>query len=77
MMALEGSCKTAIGAYARFEGASLKLIVEALSPDGRARFRHAGEADMTELADPEASARDLGLSLGIAVRDEAGDAIAV
>jgi len=76
MTALEGSCKTAIGAYARFEGAHLKLTVEALSPDGRARFRHVGESDLTELADPEASARALGLSLGIAVRDEAGDAIA-
>ncbi|MDB5423919.1 MAG: hemC [Phenylobacterium sp.] len=75
MTALEGSCKTAIGAYARFEGAHLKLTVEALSPDGRVRFRHAGEADLTELADPEASARALGLSLGEAVRDEAGDAI--
>jgi hydroxymethylbilane synthase len=77
MLALEGSCKTAIGAYARFEGAHLKLTVEALSPDGRARFRHAGEADLTELADPEASARDLGFSLGVAVRDEAGDAISL
>jgi hydroxymethylbilane synthase len=77
LTALEGSCKTAIGAHAWFEGARLKLIVEALSTNGQARFRHAGEADMTELADPEASARDLGLSLGIAVRDEAGDAIAV
>ncbi len=75
MTALEGSCKTAIGAHAWFEGARLKLIVEALSPDGRARFRHAGEADLTELADPEESARALGLSLGQAVRDEAGDAI--
>ena len=76
LTALEGSCKTAIGAHARFAGAHLKLIVEALSPDGRLRFRHAGEADLTELADPEASARALGLSLGDAVRDEAGDAIA-
>ncbi len=75
LMALEGSCKTAIGAYARFEGAHLKLIVEALSTDGQRRFRHAGEADMTELADPEASARALGLSLGLAVKAEAGDAI--
>jgi hydroxymethylbilane synthase len=74
---LEGSCKTAIGAHAWFEGAHLKLIVEALAPDGSVRFRHAGEADLTELADPEASARDLGLSLGIAVRDQAGDAIFV
>ena len=75
LAALEGSCKTAIGAYARFEGAHLKLIVEALSTDGQKRFRHAGEADMTELADPEASARALGLSLGLAVKAEAGDAI--
>ena len=77
MSALEGSCKTAIGAHAWFEGAHLKLIVEALSTDGQARFRHAGEADLTELADPEASARDLGLSLGLAVKAEAGDAIDV
>ena len=77
MSALEGSCKTAIGAHAWFEGAHLKLIVEALSTDGRRRFRHAGEADLTELAAPEASARDLGLSLGFAVREEAGDAIAI
>ena len=75
LTALEGSCKTAIGAHAWFEGAHLKLIVEALSTDGRARFRHAGEADLTELADPEASARDLGLSLGLAVKADAGDAI--
>ncbi len=77
MLALEGSCKTAIGAHARFEGRTLKLIVEALSPDGVHRFRHAGEADMTELADPEASARDLGMSLGLAIRDEAGDRIEI
>jgi hydroxymethylbilane synthase len=77
LAALEGSCKTAIGAHAWFEGAHLRLIVEALSTDGRARFRHAGEADLTELADAEASARTLGLSLGLAVKDEAGDAIAI
>jgi hydroxymethylbilane synthase len=77
LCALEGSCKTAIGAHAWFEGARLKLVVEALSPDGRARFRHAGESDLTELADPEASAWALGLSLGQAVKAEAGDAIAV
>ena len=77
LTALEGSCKTAIGAHAWFEGAHLKLIVEALSADGAKRFRHAGEADLTELADAEASARALGLSLGLAVKDAAGDAIAI
>jgi len=75
LVALEGSCKTAIGAHAWFEGSRLKLIVEALSPDGVQRFRHAGEADLTELADAEASARALGVSLGEAVRAEAGDVI--
>jgi hydroxymethylbilane synthase len=77
LAALEGSCKTAIGAHAWFEGAHLKLIVEALAPDGHVRFRHSGEADLTELADAEASARALGVSLGEAVREEAGDRIAV
>ena len=43
LTALEGSCKTAIGAHAWFEGAHLKLIVEALSTDGARRFRHGGE----------------------------------
>ncbi|MDB5419497.1 MAG: hemC [Phenylobacterium sp.] len=75
LAALEGSCKTAIGAHAWFEGARLRLIVEALSPDGTRRFRHAGEADLAELADAEASARALGVSLGEAVRQEAGDVI--
>ena len=75
LAALEGSCRTPIGAYARFEGGVLKLVVEALSPDGAFRFRHAGEAELSRLSDPAASARDLGLSLGRAVKDEAGDAI--
>ena len=77
LLALEGSCKTAMGAHAWFEGARLKLVVEALSPDGAARFRHEGEADLTELADPLASARDLGLSLGLALKAEAGDSIVI
>lgn len=75
LAALEGSCKTPIGAHAWFEGARLRLIVEALSPDGKQRFRHAGEADLGELVDAEASARALGFSLGEAVKAEAGDAI--
>ena len=75
LSALEGSCKTAIGAHAWFEGAHLKLVVEALTNDGRQRFRHAGEADLTELADAEVSARGLGLSMGLAVKSAAGDAL--
>ena len=77
LAALEGSCKTPVGAHAWVEGASLKLIVEALAPDGSRRFRHAGSADLGELADAEASARSLGVSLGEAIKAEAGDAIVV
>ena len=75
LAALEGSCKTAIGAHAWFEGAHLKLVVEALTNDGVRRFRRSGEADLTELADAEASARALGESMGLAVKAEAGDAL--
>jgi hydroxymethylbilane synthase len=75
MAALEASCRTPIGAHAWLDGGSLKLIVEALSPGGTERFRHAGDSELSQLSDPLASARDLGLSLGRAVQEEAGDAI--
>ncbi len=75
LTALEGSCKTPIGAHAWLEGGQLQLIVEALSPDGELRFRRAGATELSQLSDALASARDLGLSLGQAVKDEAGDAI--
>ena len=60
LAALEGSCKTAIGAHARLDGARLHLIVEALTPDGARRFRREGEADVGG-ADGEAAARALGV----------------
>lgn len=75
LTALEGSCKTAIGAHARLAGGSLHLIVEALSADGAHRFRHEGSAELSADADPQAAARALGLSLGEAVKAEGGDLI--
>ncbi|WP_091735262.1 hydroxymethylbilane synthase [Phenylobacterium immobile] len=75
--ALEGSCKTAIGAYAWLEAGRLHMIAEALSPDGRLRFRRSGESDLAETTDPAVAARDLGLSLGRAIHEEAGDAISL
>ena len=69
--ALEGSCRTAVGAHARLEGESLLLVVEALSPDGRDRFRR--EARLTLGAAAEAAARALGLDLGAQIRAEGGD----
>jgi hydroxymethylbilane synthase len=74
LTALEGSCKTAIGAHARLDGDRLHLIVEALTPDGARRFRREGEADVGG-AGGEAIARALGLRLGQEVGKEGGPAL--
>ncbi len=73
LTALEGSCRTAMGAFARLDGDRLDLIVEALTPDGKRRFRR--EESVVLGADGEATARALGLRLGLAVRDEGGEAL--
>ena len=73
LAALEGSCKTPIGAHARLEDGRLSLIVEALSPDGRLRFRREGAVVLGAQA-LEAS-RALGVSLGQSILAEAGDQI--
>jgi hydroxymethylbilane synthase len=72
LMALEGSCRTAMGAHAWLESGRLQLVVEALTPDGTRRFRRRGEADVVG-PDAEAVAAALGFSLGAAVRDEGGE----
>ncbi|MDB5458209.1 MAG: porphobilinogen deaminase [Caulobacter sp.] len=74
LYALEGSCRTAIGAYARLDGARLSLIVEALTPDGAQRWRREGEITLSGV-DDAAQARDLGLELGAAVRIDGGSAL--
>lgn len=70
LVALEGSCRTAVGAHARLEGRRLTLIVEALTPDGARRYRREDAIDLG--ADAESDARELGLRLGDAVRVEGG-----
>ena len=72
--ALEGSCKTAIGAHASLQGSRLFLIVEGLKADGTARWRREGAAPVG--SDPQKSAKlvyQLGLELGEAVRKDGGD----
>ncbi len=69
--ALEGSCRTAIGAHARVEGADLIVTVEALTPDGAQRFRREGRIAYADDAGPEA--RALGERLGADIRQEGGD----
>ncbi len=73
MAALEGSCRTAIGAYALIEGETLRLTTEMLSPDGSARWRRVGEISGVTAATALDHARALGLRLGAEVHAEAGD----
>lgn len=69
MLALEGSCRTAVGAYAAIDNGTLHLTTEMLSPDGSARWRRAGK-----LAAPTSdAAHALGLRLGAEVHAAAGD----
>ena len=75
MEALEGSCRTAIGAHARIEEGHLSLVVEALTGDGSERWRREGEIVLG--ADGEAEATALGRELGALVRDAAGDRLLV
>ncbi len=67
--ALEASCRTAVGAYATYDGETLHLFAEALSANGRIRWqRRASLIALTPV-----SARDLGLRLGEEIKAEAGD----
>ena len=73
MTALEGSCRTAIGAYALIENGSLRLTTEMLSPDGSARWRRVGELASAPQPATEVDARLLGQRLGGEVHAFAGD----
>jgi len=71
--ALDGSCRTAIGALARASNGTFSFTGEALTPDGTARWRR--NASITLSANAFADARTLGLKLGAEIREEAGDAL--
>lgn len=73
MTALEGSCRTAVGAHAEIAGDRLRLTTEMLAPDGTARWRRTGELDDATAADAMDQARALGLRLGAEVQAAAGD----
>jgi hydroxymethylbilane synthase len=71
--ALDGSCRTAIGALACVSGNQLAFIGEALTPDGTTRWRR---EETTALGgNAIANARSLALRLGQAIRAEAGEAL--
>jgi hydroxymethylbilane synthase len=69
LIALEGSCRTAVAARAVLDGDGLKLIVEALTPDGEERFRR----DAMIAGVTRDSADALGRKLGREIRAEGGD----
>ncbi|MDY6924144.1 MAG: hydroxymethylbilane synthase [Pseudomonadota bacterium] len=73
MTALEGSCRTAIGAHAEIAAGKLRLTTEMLAPDGSARWRRSGEIGDAGASDARDQARALGLRLGAEVHDAAGD----
>jgi hydroxymethylbilane synthase len=73
MRALEGSCRTAVGAHAIIEGDRLRLITEMLSPDGSARWRRSTEMGGLETKDALDAVRMLGERLGAEVHAAAGD----
>lgn len=73
MTALEGSCRTAIGAHAEIAAGRLRLTTEMLAPDGSVRWRRSGEIGEIDAVDAAERARALGLRIGGEVRDEAGD----
>lgn len=68
LVALEASCKTAMGARAHLHNDALSLHVEALSKDGRIRWQRRETIKNPDIA----TARALGLRLGHDIREEAG-----
>ena len=73
LAALDGSCRTPIGALARFDGTTLSFLGETLQPDGGARWRRRESIALG--ADATKQAQALGARLGGEIREEAGDAI--
>ena len=74
--ALEGSCKTAVGAYAVRVDGTLSLVVEGLAADGSQRWRREGAIPAASIdASVIDAAGRLGRELGDIVRQEGGDAL--
>lgn len=66
--ALEASCRTAVGAFARIDNGAMRFFVEALSSDGKTRWQRRGTLD----APTAVTARAMGLRLGEEIKAEAG-----
>ena len=71
--ALEGSCRTPIGALGALGNGHLHFIGEALTPDGAQRWRRMAHAHI-DAADHD-KARSLGVALATSIKAEAGNAL--
>ena len=69
--ALDGSCRTPIGALARVNANTLSFRGEVLSPDGAQRWRR--DESIPLGANPNEQAAALGRKLGAVIRAEAGE----
>ena len=69
--ALDGSCRTPIGALARLTDNQLHFLGEVLSPDGKRRWRR--EERLALGSDAKTDAAALGRRLGAEIRAEAGE----
>jgi len=75
LLALDGSCRTAIGALGRVAGGRLTFIGEALAADGSARWRREDSVDLP--TDAISAAQMMGRRLGHDIRADAGDALVI
>jgi hydroxymethylbilane synthase len=66
---LDGSCRSAIGAYAQIVGAEMRLVGEVLSPDGAVRIRR----EEAGAAKDAVAAATFGREIARALREAAGD----
>lgn len=73
LAALDGSCRTPIAAHAKLDDTGLSFLGEALTPDGRLRWRRAER--IARGPNIAADATALGDRLGRSIRGEAGDAL--
>jgi hydroxymethylbilane synthase len=71
LAALDGSCRTPIGALARLKDNHLHFLGEMLAPDGKKRWRR--EERIVLDADAKRDAARLGHKLGREIRAEAGE----
>jgi len=73
LAALDGSCRTPIGALATIKAGKLHLVGEVLSPDGKEHWRREDSIALLNEDRWAGDAAALGRTLGAAIRAEAGE----